>query len=142
MYVIEMSLYTLILSYNPCDIFTYYNVEKMHGLSASECHVHENNESQAYIAGWCNYAPKESGEYVDGDRVFVFINLSRCTDDVHTMGLIMHEMMHLSFLVNGSDVEEDEEEIITWAEEQSYEVYKLVKPLLGKVARQAITKSE
>lgn len=138
-----MGGYVLLLSYDPCDIFRYYNVEAMHGLSMVECQKHVNNTEQAYIAGWTNYAPKDSGEYTSFDNKFVFINLSRCTDDVRTMGLIMHEMMHLSLLINGNYIEEDEELIISWAEEESYEVYKLVKPLLGKVAKQAITfKSE
>jgi len=138
-----MGGYVLLLSYNPSDIFLYYNVEEMHGLSLADCEKHVNNTEQAYIAGWTNYVPNKSGEYTPFDDKFVFINLSRCTDDVHTMGLIMHEMMHLSFLINGTDVDEDEEYIISWAEEESYKVFKLVKPLLGKVAKQAITfKSE
>lgn len=131
MYVIEMSLYTLILSYNPCDVFTHYNVTEMHGLNAFDCQAHENNESQAYIAGWCNYAPKESGEYVDGDRVFVFINLSRCTDDVRTMGVVMHEMMHCSGHVFGDRWNEKEEEMITWAEEEAYKVVDIIKGYEG-----------
>ena len=39
--------------------------------------------------------------------------------------------------------EAKEEKIITWAEEEAYKVYDIVKPMLGKVVRQAITfKSE
>jgi hypothetical protein len=37
----------------------------------------------------------------------------------------MHEMMHHSFFIHNYDIEL-EEEIITWAEEEAYEVYKII----------------
>ena len=125
-----MGEYVLLLSYDPCDIFRYYNVESMHGLSMEECQKYVNNTEQAYIAGWCNFVPKADGVYENGDPTYVFINLSRCGTDIETFGLIMHELMHQSF-----NMHTDEEEIITWAEEESYKVYELVKPLLDKSQR-------
>jgi hypothetical protein len=118
--------YTLLLSRNPCDLFTYYNVEEMHGLNAIDCAAHKNTTEDAYMAGLSNFVPKESGEYTDDDPRFVFINLSRCTDSLSTFGLIMHELMHQSFALHKYDVNK-EEEIITWAEEESYELFKLIK---------------
>jgi NTP pyrophosphatase (non-canonical NTP hydrolase) len=38
----------------------------------------------------------------------------------------MHELMHQSFALHNFDVTK-EEEIITWAEEEAYEVFKLIK---------------
>jgi len=116
----------LLLSYYPCDVFTYFNVTEMHGLNIQDCNNHENTTESAYIAGWSNFIPKESGEYTDDDPRFVFINLSRCTDSVSTFGLIMHELMHQSFALHKFDVDK-EEEIITWAEEEAYEVFKIVE---------------
>ena len=86
--------YILLLSYNPCDIFDYFSVDEMHGLSYTECDAYANTKDSAYIAGWSNFVPKVSGEYISNDDRFVFINLSRCTDPVKTMGLIMHHLMH------------------------------------------------
>ena len=135
--------YVLLLSYSPCEVFTYFNVKEMHGLSYIECDAYANTKDSAYIAGWSNFVPKASGDYLDNDDRFVFINLSRCTDPVKTFGLIMHELMHHSFWRHSYMAEAKEEEIITWAEEESYKVYDIVKPMLGKVVRQAITfKSE
>ena len=131
--------YILLLSYNPCDIFDYFNVSSMHGLNFLDCEKHSNTKDSTYIAGWSNFVPKVSGEYISNDDRFVFINLSRCTDTVKTMGLIMHEMMHHSLWMHGYLVENKEEDIITWAEEESYEVYKIIKPFLGKIAKEAIT---
>lgn len=134
--------YILLLSYNPCDVFDYFNVDEMHGLSYKDCEAHANTKDSAYIAGWSNFVPKASGEYLDNDDRFVFINLSRCTDLLKTTGLIMHELMHHSFWRHSYNMDR-EEDIITWAEEETYEVYKLVKPMLGKVVKGAINpKSE
>lgn len=126
MITIVRGAYILLLSYNPCDIFTYFNVEQMHGLNAIDCNAHANTTESAYIAGWSNFIPKESGEYVNENPRFVFINLSRCTDSVSTFGLIMHELMHQSFALHKYNVDQ-EEEIITWAEEEAYEVFKIVE---------------
>lgn len=134
-----MGSYILLMSYDPCDVFLYFNVKEMHGLSLKECEQHENSTKSSYIAGWSNFVPKESGAYYPTDKRFVFINLSRCTDTVKTMGLIMHEMMHHYMWYYEYDVEQYEESIITDAEKASYEVYALIKPLLGKVAKEAIT---
>ena len=126
MITIVRGAYILLLSYNPCDVFTYFNVEQMHGLNIIDCSAHANTRDSAYIAGWSNFIPKESGEYMDEDPRFVFINLSRCNDSVSTFGLIMHEMMHQSFALHKYNVDQ-EEEIITWAEEEAYEVFKIVR---------------
>ena len=142
MITIFRGTYILLLSYEPCDIFDYFNVDQMHGLSRSECILHSNTPDSSYIAGWCNFVPKESDDYTNEDPRFVFINLTRCKDDISTMGLIMHEMMHQSFFVHDYNMD-SEEEIITWAEEEAYKVYDLIKPFRGKVVKQALNpKSE
>ena len=108
---IKFDKYDLLLSYDPCDIFTYYNIDEMHGLNLKDCKSYNNTTKDSYIAGWCNYTP-------NSDRHFVFINLSRCNNEIETFGLIMHELMHLSF-----DLHKKEEDIITWAENESYKIY-------------------
>lgn len=110
--------YTLLLSYNPCEIFDYFKVDELHGLNKQDCEIHTNNTEQAYIAGWCNLIPNE-------DKMYVFINLSRCTDELHTAGLVFHELMHLSFWLHHYDIEQ-EESIITFAEKESYDVVRLL----------------
>lgn len=137
MITIFRGTYILLLSYDPCDVFDYFDVNEMHGLTKSECITHHNTPDSSYIAGWCNFAPKESGDYSKDDARYVFINLTRCKDDISTMGLIMHELMHQSFFIHDYNMDK-EEEIITWAEEESYEVFNLVKPFRGKVVKQAL----
>lgn len=117
MKIITNDKYDLLLSYNCCEVFNYYNVTEMHGLNLADCLAHNNTTKNAYIAGWNNLIP-------NSERNFVFINLSRCNSDIETFGLVMHELMHLSF-----DLHTDEEELITWAENESYKVFELIKQL-------------
>lgn len=112
--------YDLILSNDPCDIFHHYNVKEMHGLSLKECESYNSTVDDAYIAGLCNTDPHQSS------RHFVFINTSRCTDDIKTMGLVMHELFHLSLELFEFDVRNQEEEIITFAESESYKIVKCI----------------
>ena len=118
MIVIKRKTYELLLSHNPCEIFDYLQVDEIHGLNKKDCELHLNNTKQAYIAGWCNLYPNNKDMYV-------FINLSRCTDVIHTAGLVFHELTHLSFWLHDYDVNK-EEEIITYAENESYEVIKII----------------
>ena len=124
--------YTLILSHDPCDIFTHYNVTEMHGLNLADCQSHTNNTEQAYIAGWTNYEPKKSEEYNSEDKVFVFINLSRCTNDIKTTGLVFHEMMHCAGHIYNGCWDSHEEEMISWAETETYKTVELIKNLSFK----------
>ena len=117
MIIIKKDKYDLLLGYNPCEIFKFYNVNEMHGLNLIDCENYNNTNESAYFAGWCNIIP-------NSNRNYVFINLSRCNTDIETFGLVMHELMHLSF-----DLHTDEEELITWAEIESYEVFELIKKL-------------
>lgn len=129
MYTYKFAFYTLLLSYNPCDIFDYYDVKKMHGLSKDDCLKYKNTTKDAYVAGWTNYVPKKSGEYKSNDPIFVFINLSRCTDDIATTGLVFHEMMHLSDHVYKGKWSSKEEEMILFAENETYKIVKIIKSL-------------
>ena len=119
MKTIQRNGYVLLLSKNPCEIFDHYKVDSMHGLRKKDCECHVNNSEQAYIAGWSNIAPDKTHE-------FVFINMSRANDDIELFALVMHELTHQSFSRHNYDINK-EEEIITWAEEEAKEVYKLIK---------------
>ena len=125
MNIFSFTLYTLILSHNPCDVFKFYNVTEMHGLNLADCENYNNTHEDAYIAGLANVSP------IDG-KPFVFINLSRCTDDIKIFGLIMHEMMHLSIDLHDNDLSQ-EEKIITWAELESYKIFKIIKKQIQKL---------
>lgn len=111
--------YILLLSFNPCEIFEYYNTKEMHGLNAEDCKKHINNKEQSYIAGWCNLSPINNSP-------FVFINLNRCTDTIITTSTVFHEMMHLSGIIFNDDWINKEEEMITFAETETLKIVKIL----------------
>jgi len=114
--------YTLLLSYNPCMIFWHLGEMELHGLNYKSCMLHQNTTEDAYIAGWCNYYP-------NSDKFFVCINLSRCTEDLETPLLINHEMFHAAMIVYNWNLEH-EEQIVTYAENETRQVFNLIKPFI------------
>ena len=120
MIIFKFALYTLILSYSPCDVFKHFDVTEMHGLNLADCEKYNNTTEDAYIAGFCNISP------TDG-KPFVFINLSRCNNDVATTALVFHEMMHLSGIKYNDAWLTSEEDMITFAENETYKIVELIK---------------
>lgn len=116
---IQREHYTLLLSYNPCMIFWHLGEMELHGLNYKECMLHQNTTESAYIAGWCNYYP-------NSDKFFVFINLSRCTNDLDTTLLINHEMFHAALIIYNWNLDY-EEQIVTWAEVETKQVFYIIK---------------
>ena len=114
--------YTLILSKNPCDVFTHFKVEDLHGLNYQKCLRYKNTKEDAYFAGFTNKTPKT-------EKDFLYLNLNRLGKGKEQMGLIMHETMHLSLELHKHDVNKKEEEIITWAEKEAYKIYDIIKEL-------------
>jgi hypothetical protein len=125
MIVVQRKTYTLLMSHDPCEIFNYYGKKEIHGLKYDECMLYNNTNDNAYIAGLSNYVPDKK-KYIYGDNYFVFINLSRCNNVVETVRLIFHELMHRAFELHNWEVE-FEEEIITWADEETTEVFNIVQ---------------
>lgn len=117
---VEFKEFDLLMSYNPCDVFTHFGVKEMHGLSLKDCKAYNNTKEDAYIAGFTNLSPKTN-------KPFLFINLSRCTDDIHTFALIFHETMHLASIVYEEDWKNKQEEMISYGEKQAHKIYKIVK---------------
>ena len=125
MIVIKRNDYTLLLGNTPCEIFEHYGVDAMHGLDYKECLLYPNTKQDAYIWGLANYVPKDNNEYEFGDERFVFINLQRCSNDYVTYRGVFHELMHHSLEMHNYNMDL-EEEIISWAENESHEVFELI----------------
>ncbi len=126
MITIDREQYKLCLSHDPCEIFQYFNVDEMHGLNLNDCKNHHNTKENAYIAGWCNFIPKQSNDYHPDDPYFVYINLERCKDEKTTLLILFHEMMHLSLKMYKWN-QEFEEEIISYAENETDHVFEIIK---------------
>ena len=87
--------YTLIIGKNSEDIFNFFDVEELHGLYKKDCY---DNPTNAYIAGLCNVYPD------DHNKLFLFLNATRLGNGYKDVLLIMHESMHLSLEIHGTDL--------------------------------------
>ncbi len=116
---IEFDKYELLMSYDPCSLFEHFEEVNLHGLNYYDCIFRENTTEDSYIAGMNNFIPNSNDRYV-------FINLSRCNTELETITLIYHELLHQSFYRYHYDVKL-EEEIITWAENETKKIYQIVK---------------
>ena len=108
--------YDVLLSGDPVDLFDHFGTDHLHGLTRSECEAYGNSESDAYIAGMAN---------VTDGRPFVFINLSRCGDDM--VGLVVHEAAHLQFIIQGYASEYTEEGWVEGLEAIAIDLFRLIK---------------
>lgn len=103
------------------EIFTYFGVEKMHGLNIKDC-MKRINDGGTYIDGLANYNPHDHLA-----KPFVFINRKAIKKNHHDVTLLMHELMHMALLLHDWDISGREEEIITWAEEQTNRLYEFIR---------------
>jgi hypothetical protein len=113
----------LILGDRSRDIFDYFSVEELHGLTLEDCLRHPEPETPGtpgvYIWGLANESP------IVDEPPFIFLNMHRMTSTYRDVTTIMHEAMHLSLLLHDYDVDDYEEEIVTWAELTTNEIYPL-----------------
>lgn len=121
--------YTLLLSEHPAEVFRFYNVKELHGLNLNDCVNHKNTPDDSYIAGWCNYIPKENNIYNLDDPSFVYINLTRCKNDAETMSILFHEFIHMALRKFQWNLHK-EEEIISWADEESHIIFEYLKTFI------------
>jgi hypothetical protein len=117
--------FTLLLSDDPRQIFKYYNVQKMHGLSLTDCEA-KMEQGGSYIDGWVNIAPQEHLP------PFLFINLKTANEQPiwKTATLIMHEACHMAVLLENrkpKNPDDPEEYLITQAEEIANRVMEWLK---------------
>lgn len=115
------SQFILLIGNNAVDLFDYYGVEQMHGVSRTAC-IARIAEGGTYIEGFANYDPRDSTLSTDLPP-FIFINKSALKGDYRDVTLVNHEMTHMSLLLHDWDVDKKEEEIVTWAEEWTNRVY-------------------
>lgn len=110
--------YDLMIGESSRSIFDFFSIEAMHGLSLDECIRHPEPSTPGtpgvYIHGWANLRP-------DNGFPFLFLNSFRMVGDYRDALAIMHETMHIAWLM--FDLEKEEEKAISWAELEAEWIY-------------------
>jgi hypothetical protein len=119
----EYKDFVFLIGESSVDIFDYYGVNTMHGLSRRAAIKYGDTKEDAYFAGFCNFHPKDLDLTMPPHmKPFVFLNAKRLQNSFVDVTLLMHECTHLAFKLNNYDIER-EEEIITLAEELTNDLY-------------------
>ena len=117
---IDMGKYILLIGNDATEVFDYYNVEEMHGLSRADAQAEEvdmttpkdwDQGNGVYIYGLTNYHPADKKLTAkDPYKPFLFINLGTFKKYSVTEKAtgVMHETMHMSILLNNWDIKEKE----------------------------------
>jgi hypothetical protein len=132
---IDMGEYILLIGKDATEIFDYYKVLEMHGLSRADAQAEEvdmTTGNGVYIYGLTNYDPadkKLTGK--DPYKPFLFINLGtfKKYNITEKATAVMHETMHISILLNNWDIKDKEEEVITFAEEEANKIIEKLKTI-------------
>ena len=125
---IDRGQYELLLGTDARQVFLYYRVSSMHGLSLSGAED-RIAEGGSYIDGLCNYNPRDTN-LVKNPLPFVFLNIGSLQNnysnhEVYTC--IMHECMHMAGLIYDGCWDSHEEEMITWAEAEANKIIVLLQ---------------
>jgi hypothetical protein len=124
----DMGKYVLLAGDNATEIFDYYKVDEMHGLNRKDAQAEEVDKTKGngvYIYGWTNYDPAD--KKLTGKapyKPFLFLNLSTFKKYSLTekATAVMHETMHMSILLNNWKINDKEEEVISYAEEEANKI--------------------
>lgn len=125
---IDMGKYIVLFGDNATEVFDYYKVDEMHGLSRKDAQAEEVDKTVGngvYIYGLTNYDPADKKLTAkEPYKPFIFINLGtfKRYSLTEKATAIMHETMHMAILLNNWKIDNKEEEVISFAEEQANKI--------------------
>lgn len=125
---IDMGKYIVLFGDNATEIFDYYKVDEMHGLNRKDAQAEEVDKTVGngvYIYGLTNYDPADKKLTAkEPYKPFIFINLGtfKRYSLTEKATAIMHETMHMAILLNNWKIDDKEEEVISFAEEQANKI--------------------
>lgn len=123
-----MGKYIVLFGDNATEVFDYYKVDEMHGLSRKDAQAEEVDKTVGngvYIYGLTNYDPADKKLTAkEPYKPFIFINLGtfKRYSLTEKATAIMHETMHMAILLNNWKIVDKEEEVISFAEEQANKI--------------------
>ena len=124
----DMGKYILLIGNDATEIFDYYKVPEMHGLNRADAQAEEVDKTKGngvYIYGLTNYDPADKKLTAKAPyKPFLFLNMGtfKKYSTTEKATAVMHETMHMSILLNNWKINDKEEEVITFAEEEANKI--------------------
>lgn len=110
----------LIVGEDATHLFDFFGVDELHGLNRRDCD-RRITDGGTYIDGMCNQVPGSKHHYI-------FINRSALGDDaIRNYALVFHEATHYAFETYWNSLHEDEEKLISLAEQVAIEICERLK---------------
>ena len=120
----DMGKYVLLVGNDATEIFDYYKVPEMHGLSRADAQAEEVDKTKGngvYMYGLTNYDPADKKLTAKAPhKPFLFLNMGtfKKYSTTEKATAVMHETVHMSILLNNWNIKDKEEEVITFAEDE------------------------
>lgn len=113
----------LIVGTDALSLFDHFGLDEMHGLNRIDC-INKIRIGGKYISGLCNLLP---GSEKALERHFIFINESALGDcSIKNCLLIFHEATHYAFEKFWDTLQENEECLISLAEEVATDIARII----------------
>jgi len=113
MRAIRRNGYQLLIGENSTELFNYFGVNELHGLSKSKSEQYTDTPESAYIRGMSNLSPKNPN-----GLPYVFFNKKRLNGTYRDVTNLMHEYLHLSRILFKDINDDNEEEIVQFIEDE------------------------
>jgi hypothetical protein len=111
---------TLLVGTSALSLFDYFEVDELHGLTRQAC-IDRIAQGGTYFDGMQNIYPQKT------DMYYLFINSSAFTENMsENFGLIFHESTHYQFEKFYDSLKENEEQLITDAEQLALDIIKII----------------
>jgi len=127
---IDMGKFVLLIGKDATEIFDYYNVDQMHGLNRKDAQAEEVDKTKGngvYIYGFTNYDPRDKKLTAKAPyKPFLFLNKKHFKGTAEDITMVMHEAVHMGILLNGYNID-TEEDFLSQGEEWANKIVKLLK---------------
>jgi hypothetical protein len=109
--------YKLLIGKDSVEIFDYFRVKELHGLTRSEAVAYNETAADAYIFGLANYHPLDKNLSLVF-KPFIFINKARLNGTYEDVLGLMHEYLHMAQILSKGINDSNEEGVVTWIENE------------------------
>lgn len=114
---IDRGSYQLLIGDKSIDLFNYFKVDELHGLTREVCELYPDSDGSAYIYGMCNYNPLDKNRTF-AYKPYLFLNKIRFNGTYKDLTGMMHEYMHLGRLLAKEITDNNEESVVSWIEKE------------------------
>lgn len=109
--------YQLLIGDKSIDLFDYFRVNELHGLTREAAEVFPDSDGSAYIYGMANYHPLDKNLTLTY-KPYLFLNKMRLNGTYKDVTGMLHEYLHIAKLLAKQITDSNEETVVSWIEKE------------------------